>query len=189
MIKLRPMRDDDLDFVFSSYLRSYKYGNPLADMISTGDFFHHQRLNIMAILASESSTAIVACLPDDEDIILGFAITEPQIVHFVYVKADWRNQGIAKEMLKEARVNLDIKTSFTHWTEYALYLDFKGRYPCLIYNPKLFNWKVPDEERSGYHPRICQHMHAHRPGKLDGASEGTRNRVYQSSNHKLASSD
>lgn len=57
---------------------------------------------VRAILARSDSVLRVACLPDDSDAILGWAVVssdEPPILHYVYVRKDARKQGIARLLL------------------------------------------------------------------------------------------
>ena len=47
----------------------------------------------------------VACLADDPDVIIGFAITRPNILDYVYTKGPWRKQGVAKKLLEGQVIN------------------------------------------------------------------------------------
>lgn len=71
----------------------------------------------------------VACLPDDPDIILGYAILSPDstTLHWCFVKSAWRKQGIMKEILPKSI------TSYTHFTELSQSLKYK--LPNAIFNP------------------------------------------------------
>lgn len=57
---------------------------------------------VRAILARADSVLRIACLPDDSDAILGWAVVssdEPPTLHYVYVRKDARGQGIARLLL------------------------------------------------------------------------------------------
>jgi GNAT superfamily N-acetyltransferase len=71
----------------------------------------------------------VACLKEDPDVILGYAIfskTYPAL-HFVFVKSAWRGIGIARSLVpKETKV-------VTHLTKVGLSILKKN--PTLVFNP------------------------------------------------------
>lgn len=68
---------------------------------------HNERLGeatarVRSIIARADSVLRVACLPDDEDAILGWAVLstdEPPRLHYVYVRKEARGQGIARRLL------------------------------------------------------------------------------------------
>ena len=53
----------------------------------------------------------IACLTEDPEVILGYSITEGDIIHWVYVKEMWRKQGIAKMLLPK---NIKTATNLTN---------------------------------------------------------------------------
>lgn len=58
-------------------------------------------------VSGDQMTVRVACAPDDEDAIIGFAVLEvargpvPPCVHFVYVRDKARRCGVATELLRD----------------------------------------------------------------------------------------
>lgn len=65
------------------------------------------------ILTSPDTVTNIACLPNDEDVILGYAVFQPKILHYVFVKEAFRENGIAKSLVAPVRQTL---TSYTHRT-------------------------------------------------------------------------
>lgn len=67
----------------------------------------HERLGaatarVRALLARPDTVLRVAVLPDDEDAIIGWAAVsaaDPPELHYVYVRKDARNQGVARILL------------------------------------------------------------------------------------------
>lgn len=59
------------------------------------------RQAVAEILERQATRAIVACDPEDESVIYGFAVGEPdeRIVHWCHVKHSLRRNGIARELL------------------------------------------------------------------------------------------
>ena len=49
-------------------------------------------------------TGIAAVDPEQPDILYGYAYAEPPVTHFVYVRAPFRRQGLARSMLERAGV-------------------------------------------------------------------------------------
>lgn len=60
------------------------------------------RDTVANILQRETCRAVIACDVEDSDHILGFAIGEPSrsILHWAYVKHDFRGQGLCGSMLE-----------------------------------------------------------------------------------------
>lgn len=109
-IKLRNLKPDDVNFVLASMLRSLYYGNEFYNKIEKASFFKNYEVIVKQIL--DKSQTVVAVLQEDEDVILGYSIGAPEVLHFVFVKQAWRKQGIAKKMF-----NLYNFTTVTHLTK------------------------------------------------------------------------
>ena len=58
-------------------------------------------------------------MKDNPDIILAYAIYETgmdgPVVHYIFVKPEFRQLGIAKQMISNLKISLD-NCTFTHWT-------------------------------------------------------------------------
>lgn len=58
------------------------------------------------ILKDANTEARVACLPDDEDVILGYALFGiPEVLHWIFVKQAWRRFGIAVSLVDERQIS------------------------------------------------------------------------------------
>jgi GNAT superfamily N-acetyltransferase len=67
-----------------------------------GERLREATSRVRALLARPDSVLRVASLPDDDDAILGWAVIsadEPHELHYVYVRKEARNQGIARRLL------------------------------------------------------------------------------------------
>ena len=64
-------------------------------------------------------TLLVACDPEDPDVIWGYVAFDPKdpVLHFVYVKGAFRRMGIGTRLLNEARLMLDEPVIVSHRTE------------------------------------------------------------------------
>ena len=138
LFTVRPAQESDRGFIFSTWMNALYYGNrwrkdsekvPGAPIDLYGEmdeklFFQCYRQVIDKILSKKTTSAVIACLSDDADSILGYAITEPEVLHFVFVKEAWRRIGIAK-----AIVPSDTKL-VTHLTKMGYYTKKSGWKYC-----------------------------------------------------------
>lgn len=104
----RPYLHDDIPFIQSAWGTSYYnegYGNTL---LSLKEFHGRHRPIREAILSKPNIAVIVCCSKEDKDTLLGFSIIEkPEespliILHYIYVKSDFRDKGLGKELLFKA---------------------------------------------------------------------------------------
>jgi GNAT superfamily N-acetyltransferase len=101
LVLFRLGKSADQDFILSSWLRSCRnrhyfdaWENPAYFNDATG----YQAI-IKAILGRPETVVTIACTDDDEDQILGYAVTAPRTVHYVYVKQPFRKRGFAKALV------------------------------------------------------------------------------------------
>lgn len=97
----RPALESDKSFILSSWLRSYRHcpDSNLADV-----FFFGAYRPIAEYLLAKCTVEVVTPEGKD-DLILGYAVYEPGVVHWVYVKKDFRKNGIAKMLILKAGQN------------------------------------------------------------------------------------
>lgn len=129
---IRAYKECDKDFILASWLHSYKHSSDFAKRIKHNVFYHWHNL-IANNLLSRGQVSI-ACLPDEEDAILGYIVSELQqdqrIVHYLLVKEEWRKLGIARALFNSVDEGKPIY--FTHWTAPMTSLFDKH---SLIYDP------------------------------------------------------
>ena len=99
---IRDARVEDVPFVLSSWVQSFWSDGACVSGIPKSVFqrAHHS----LAERAISRSDVLVACLPNYHDVILGWVSVErnPQRLHYVYVKENFRRQGIARDLLSKA---------------------------------------------------------------------------------------
>lgn len=92
-IAIRLGRPSDLPYVVDSWTkRGHERGERLGAATA----------RVRAILARPDTVLRVACLPDDTDAILGWAVLKtgtPLTLTYVYVRSEARKQGIARVLL------------------------------------------------------------------------------------------
>ena len=116
------------NLVFATWLKSYQTSSIHAKGIPKDLFFaEHHRL--IERIFERDPVVRLAVLPDDHDVVLGWVVGTPGIVHYVYVKPSFRRYGIARALLKP----FGDKFTYTHAT-YVL-RDLYPRLDGCVYNP------------------------------------------------------
>jgi predicted GNAT family acetyltransferase len=136
---IRPMRPDEVNFVASTWVRSY-LSSPWAVKIQSDEYFEHHSRIATAILSR--GIALVA-EHSTYGTLLGHAVGERTelgpVFHYAYTKGDFRKRGVARALetalLKEIRRDNEL-VRFTHkrapgdevarrrgyrWSPYMLY--------------------------------------------------------------------
>jgi GNAT superfamily N-acetyltransferase len=136
-IEIRQATKDQLSFVFATWLRNYKHSSQFARKIKNATFFKWHHLVIERIFERPGTQVLVATPQGESEPILGYAVLEQQdcpVVHYVYVKDDWRKMGIATKLVAASRLPLE-KAVFTHYTSALDELGLLKKYTALEYNP------------------------------------------------------
>lgn len=124
-LRIRPGRDEDKNFILSTWLKSYRQLST-SSPVPTGEiYFKWAQDKIKKHLGS----FVVACT-DDSDQIVGYAVFEDDVLHYVYVKHSLRGFGVANKLLD----SIPQCKEFTHFTRFSPF--FKRR--NLQFNPYRF---------------------------------------------------
>lgn len=99
LYELRNYKQEDKSFVMATFLRGLYYGDSWFTLIPKNIFMDNYK-KIAEIIVNKHMIKVV-CLCEDQDTILGYSILSHdfQTIHFVYVKAAFRNKGISKILL------------------------------------------------------------------------------------------
>lgn len=119
---------DEMDFVFDSWGNSYRK-SPWAGCVPNHLWDQVSRISEQEIVARSGCKVTVAVTPVDgreaeyPDVrrVMGYAVYEPakRVLHFLYVKQDYRGNGIGKALLNEMLATaprLNKKWEYTHKT-------------------------------------------------------------------------
>ena len=90
---VRPATESDLRFVRSSWKTDF-WKNHARKSMSHGVYSPGQARRIERLLGR--SGTLVAYFPEVPDEVLGWAVVEHDVLHYVYVKSSYRRVGIAK---------------------------------------------------------------------------------------------
>lgn len=129
---LRPANEEDISFIFNSWLRSFRTSF-FARSVVNSIYFTEQHKVIENCL--KTSECIVACNPDYPSQVYGWICAEKIdgifCLHYLYVKHDFRKLGIAR-ILFNAFEHGEGAGIFTHYTKSCERLSIKLN---LIYHP------------------------------------------------------
>lgn len=100
MIHFRPAVESDIGFILRTWLDSYR-DSPFVKQLPIEVYEQVQKEAIMQLISSNQ--VLIACVPEDHDILIGFICynntNAPTTVHYVYVKFNYRNAGVAQMLL------------------------------------------------------------------------------------------
>ena len=142
MYKIRLMVPSDKNFIYRSWLQSYKHDSPMTVFIGRDFFFKIQQKIVDTIFSRDDTKTIIACDENDEEIIFGFLVYQPKIIHYVYVKEPFRKLGIATTLLKELGNVENFQGSHFTYKYYDLWDTGKI---SIDYNPRLLQGMVKDD--------------------------------------------
>lgn len=158
LIAFRPALYRDDAFIVSAWSSSFRL-SPSAGLICMDDWADIMHVQIRKMLGRPGVQTIVAH-ETDPDIaspgvsdLLGFACvdTTPRVpyVLYVYVKAAYRNAGIARRLLRHAEVDPSKRFDFACWTEAVATLGRSGKIPLARHRPLYARFpKEPHEQRT-----------------------------------------
>lgn len=128
---IRDAKEEDKNFILSTFLRGLYYGDSWFSSIPKAIFMENYKRIADALVSGKATSIKVACLKEDPDVILGYSILSQdyQTIHWVYVKNAWRNKGIAKSLLPK------YPTTVTHLTK--LGRELVTKFNNIIFNPFL----------------------------------------------------
>lgn len=136
-IRIRPAVEADLPFILSSWVQSYcdrDNGALEVKRVRDSVLKAGHRLLVARLLAADDTVTLVACKDDAENVIVGWsccthvyatsddvnpAPTKTSTLHYVYIKSDFRGNGIARELCHEVfegDVYVRSTLTFTHYT-------------------------------------------------------------------------
>lgn len=132
-IQFRPANEEDISFIFNSWLKSFRNSYFCKGIVNT-IYFTEQHKVIEGIL--RTSTAIVACNPEDPSQLYGWVCAEKIdgvfCLHYLYVKHSFRSLGLARLLINTFDHDASQAGIYTHATRASEDL---GRKFNLIYHP------------------------------------------------------
>lgn len=117
MFKTRPAKPEDTNFIFDSWLKSWRTSR-YAGVVPNHLYFATYRATIEC-LVGRGAELTVACAENNEDHILGWVCSEvladgKACIHYLYTKDPFLKKGIDKELLSTIKGTLPGFYSFNY---------------------------------------------------------------------------
>lgn len=130
--QIRRAQGSDLNFIYATWLNSFRDDSSVGKSVRKSIFYFEYEKVLDELLARPHAIALVAVKPDEPNVIFGYLVFEDRTLHYVFVKEDFRNFGIAKNLFQVA-LGGEGGVTFTHKTNHVRALI--DRTPELTYNP------------------------------------------------------
>lgn len=109
LLCIRNAKKEDIPFIYDTWMNSYFYYNVFFDCKkqnkkSKSKFMQTCRKVIDHILTCENTKILISCLKDDDSVIMGYSVSSSDkdfnnILHYAYVKKDWRRIGLFNDLV------------------------------------------------------------------------------------------
>lgn len=99
---IREAKPDELNFIYSTWLNSYRYDSFIGKACTNSIFFSEYAAVIDSILQKPETCTLVAYFEESPSIILSYLVYEPLALHYLFTKEMYRNNGIATDLLFHA---------------------------------------------------------------------------------------
>lgn len=98
VITVRPVKEGDKNFIYSTWLLGVFYGETVFKEMKKDVFMANYHNLIDQIMNHKDIKINIACFKDDPDTILGYAILNKnnKTLHWAFVKNAWRKIGLGK---------------------------------------------------------------------------------------------
>lgn len=106
---IRKAVDSDTTFIMDSWMRSYRKS---PDCNLPDDLFFPAYRSIATLLLKTCNVDVLVT-PDNQDAILGYCVWQPGVVHWVYIKRDYRENGLALLLVKRAQTDNGLVLTMT----------------------------------------------------------------------------
>jgi GNAT superfamily N-acetyltransferase len=152
--RVRGRHVDDTELLFSSWLKSNLANVAYKQMPPETYWYQHHRI-IESYMDDATTAWVIAHAPDDPRFIYGWICGQvarrpdesvSPVVHFVYVKQDFRRLGVASQLLKLMGVNQHVAAITTHRTARGDQL-LESMKAVQLYNPYLAWARCPVVEQ------------------------------------------
>lgn len=116
LVAIRSLNLGDRNFIFSTFLKGLYYGDSWFSQMKKDTFMKEYHKIITHILSNPNTEIKVACLKDDVEVILGYAVLSKDgtALHWIHVKQPWRKIGLTQDLVPPS-VN-----TVTHLTKVGL---------------------------------------------------------------------
>ena len=142
-IRIRPATEEDIPFIFNSWLKSYRNSFFARDVPPPVYFTEHHKVLEDIV---KTNTVLVACNPDESNQIYGYMVAGTVdnvfVLQYAYVKHPYRSLGVGKLLLKAFNHEKGTAGFHTHSTRAGRDIAIKYN---LVYSPYIC-LRTPSEE-------------------------------------------
>lgn len=96
---LRTGKNEDLPFIYSTWLRNLYYSNEMFNKIEKRTYYAAYSKIMENIIALPQIVVTICCLDDAPDVIVGYIITRGPVLHYAYVKNAWRRASVFNKLV------------------------------------------------------------------------------------------
>jgi GNAT superfamily N-acetyltransferase len=143
---LRAPKSSDLNFIYSTWLNNYRSDSEIGKSIKKSIYFAEYYGVLDAIFECKQTKVLIACLPEETNVILGFLVGADKILHYIFVKEDFRRNGIGRSLFENCFPEGGGAVEFTHRTTSTHRLAEKL---SLTYNPFLLFERIIQGAQNG----------------------------------------
>lgn len=111
LVVIRGYRPEDKHFIYASWLRGLYHGATTYSDVKKQVFMENYHKILEFILQRPTTEIKVACLKEDQDVILGYSVLGKDCLHWVFCKKAFRGIGIGRDLVP-AHIN-----TVTHMTK------------------------------------------------------------------------
>jgi GNAT superfamily N-acetyltransferase len=115
---LRPSYENDLKFLLNSWSISHWHKNTYHKKCSPFNSYREMMNKRIIDIIKSNAQVIIACDPDNLDNIYAYIvynkIIKNPIIHWIYVKSEYRNKGLGKALIGKTGINPYLPIVITH---------------------------------------------------------------------------
>lgn len=128
---IRNASGEDLSFIYSTWGRSYRYDSPVGRACRNSIFFKEYNRIIDYILSQPDVKILAAVKTDEPHVIFGYAVAQPGVLHYMFVKEAFFLNGIGSSLY----LHLGKPQTYTHKT--MTIRAILNKHPEMTFNPFL----------------------------------------------------
>mgnify|MGYP006270041487 CR=1 FL=1 len=101
LIDLRDLLEWDVNFIYQTWLKGLYYGSDFWKQMKGDTYYSTYKRLIERILVTPGTKVKIACLKEDPEVVIGYAVYTGDTLHWAFVKPQWRKMGIAKAIIPD----------------------------------------------------------------------------------------
>lgn len=125
----------DIPFIYATWLRSYRTDSAIGLSARSSIYFQYYHQVLDSILDAQSTQVKIATTAENSYTILGYAVFQPEVLHYIFVKEAFQRNGMAQSFLESERHHLKFYTHRTRTARSLLsHLTYLEYNPFLLYD-------------------------------------------------------